>query len=88
MHNTARQNDLKVIKNLTGHGVGLSLHEAPAHVLNYFDPKDKTLLTEGMVLAIEPFYHQTHYLLQKVKMNGLLKRAIKVLLLKLSIRLS
>ncbi len=55
VHNTARQNDLKVIKNLTGHGVGLSLHEAPAHVLNYFDPKDKTLLTEGMVLAIEPF---------------------------------
>ncbi len=51
MHNTARQNDLKVIKNLTGHGVGLSLHEAPAHVLDYFDPKDKTLLTEGMVLS-------------------------------------
>ncbi len=40
-YNTARQNDLKVIKNLTGHGVGLSLHEAPAHVLNYFDPKTK-----------------------------------------------
>ena len=41
VHNTARQNDLKVIKNLTGHGVGLSLHEAPAHVLSYFDQKTK-----------------------------------------------
>ena len=44
VHATARQNDLTVIKNLTGHGVGQSLHEAPNHVMNYFDPKDKTLL--------------------------------------------
>ena len=28
VHATARQNDLTVIKNLTGHGVGQSLHEA------------------------------------------------------------
>ncbi|AKS66722.1 methionine aminopeptidase [Staphylococcus schleiferi] len=55
VHATARKNDLKVIKNLTGHGVGESLHEAPAHVLNYFDPQEKTLLKEGMVLAVEPF---------------------------------
>ena len=42
------------------------------HMYNYFDPKDKTLLTEGMVLAIEPFIsHQMHHSLQKVKMNGL-----------------
>ena len=88
VHNTARQNDLKVIKNLTGHGVGLSLHEAPTHVLNYFDPKDKTLLTEGMVLAIEPFISSNASFVTEGKMNGLLKRAIKVLLLKLSIRLS
>lgn len=55
VHNTARKNGLTVIKNLTGHGVGLSLHEDPKHVLNYFDPADKSILREGMVLAVEPF---------------------------------
>ena len=55
VHNTARKNGLTVIKNLTGHGVGRSLHEDPKHVMNYFDPADKSILREGMVLAIEPF---------------------------------
>src|SRR5699024_10279253 len=54
-HATARKNDLTVIKNLTGHGVGQSLHESPSHVMNYYDPKDKTLLKEGTVIAVEPF---------------------------------
>ena len=52
---TAMKNDLKVIKNLTGHGVGQSLHETPKHILNYYDPNEKILLKEGMVLAVEPF---------------------------------
>ncbi|WP_428416334.1 type I methionyl aminopeptidase [Phocicoccus schoeneichii] len=55
VHNTARKNGLTVIKNLTGHGIGRSLHEDPKHVMNYFDPADKSILREGMVLAIEPF---------------------------------
>lgn len=55
VHATARKNDLTVIKNLTGHGVGQSLHEAPSHVMNYYDPKDKTLLKEDVVIAVEPF---------------------------------
>lgn len=55
VHATARKNDLTVIKNLTGHGVGQSLHETPSHVMNYYDPKDKTLLKEGVVIAVEPF---------------------------------
>src|SRR5699024_8408773 len=55
VHATARKNDLTVIKNLTGHGVGQSLHESPSHVMNYYDPKDKTLLKEGTVIAVEPF---------------------------------
>src|SRR5699024_7654721 len=53
--NTAKKNGVTVIKNLTGHGVGRSLHEAPSHILNYFDPWDKDILREGMVLAFEPF---------------------------------
>src|SRR5699024_11980386 len=55
VHATARKNDLTVIKNLTGHGVGQSLHEAPSHVMNYYDPKDKTLLKEGTVIDVEQF---------------------------------
>lgn len=51
----ARQNGLTVIKNLTGHGVGRSIHEAPDHVYNYFEPWDDELLKEGMVIAFEPF---------------------------------
>lgn len=52
---TARKNGLKVIKNLTGHGVGRSLHDSPQHVMNYYDPLETQLLKEGMVLAVEPF---------------------------------
>jgi methionyl aminopeptidase len=51
----AKSHGLTVIKNLTGHGIGKSLHEEPQHILNYYDAWDKTLLKEGMVLAVEPF---------------------------------
>ena len=52
---TARQHGLTVIKNLTGHGVGRGIHEAPDHIYNYNDPWDDELLKEGMVIAFEPF---------------------------------
>lgn len=54
----AKQQGLFVIKNLTGHGIGKSLHEAPQHVLNYYDAWETTILKEGMVLAVEPFISQ------------------------------
>ena len=52
---TARQHGLTVIKNLTGHGVGRAIHEAPDHIYNYNDTSDDELLKEGMVIAFEPF---------------------------------
>ena len=52
---TARENGLTVIKNLTGHGIGRSIHEAPDHIYNYNDTWDDELLKEGMVIAFEPF---------------------------------
>ena len=55
VHKVARKNGLSVIKNLTGHGVGKSLHDAPQHIMNYFDPTNHELLKEGMVIAVEPF---------------------------------
>ncbi len=36
--------DTMLFKNLTGHGIGLSLHEAPNHILSYYDPMDNALL--------------------------------------------
>jgi methionyl aminopeptidase len=55
VNRTANQKGYTVIKNLTGHGVGRSLHEKPDHILNYFDPWDTQLLKDGMVIAFEPF---------------------------------
>jgi len=52
---TAKSKGYKVITNLTGHGVGLSLHEKPNHILNYYDPRDTDLLMNGMAIAFEPF---------------------------------
>ena len=51
----AYAHDLTVIMNLTGHGLGRSLHEEPNHVLNYYDAWDSTIMKAGMVLAVEPF---------------------------------
>jgi methionyl aminopeptidase len=52
---TARQHGLTVIKNLTGHGIGRTIHEAPDHIYNYNDTWDDELLKDGMVIAFEPF---------------------------------
>ncbi|MGH9751092.1 MAG: M24 family metallopeptidase [Candidatus Polarisedimenticolia bacterium] len=42
-----------VVRDLTGHGIGRTIHEEPA-VPNYEDPRARRPLTEGMVLAVEP----------------------------------
>lgn len=51
----AKTHQFKIIKNLAGHGVGRSLHEEPDSIVGYFEPRDTRELTEGMVIAIEPF---------------------------------
>ena len=40
-------------RNLSGHGVGLKVHEEP-HVPNFGEPGKGALLNEGEVIAIEP----------------------------------
>jgi methionyl aminopeptidase len=52
---TAKTYGFRIIENLGSHGVGRALHEAPEHIPGYFDPEDKRVLTEGMVITIEPF---------------------------------
>ncbi|MFD2443050.1 type I methionyl aminopeptidase [Bacillus sp. CGMCC 1.16607] len=55
VNQTARNHGLTVIYNLTGHGIGRSIHEAPDHIYNYYEKYDSQLLREGMVIAFEPF---------------------------------
>lgn len=51
----AKKRGYNVIYDLTGHGIGRKLHEAPTEILNYYDARDRRMLNEGLVLAIEPF---------------------------------
>ena len=42
-----------VVRELTGHGIGRRIHEPPS-VPNWADPEARTVLTEGLVIALEP----------------------------------
>jgi methionyl aminopeptidase len=48
-----RKNNYSVVRDLVGHGIGRSLHEDP-EVPNYGKRGKGFLMTEGLVLAIEP----------------------------------
>jgi methionyl aminopeptidase len=48
-----RRHGFSVLRGLCGHGVGQTIHEAP-EVPNFYDPRSRTPLTEGLVLALEP----------------------------------
>ena len=48
-----RRSGFSVIKGLTGHGVGRTIHEPPS-VPNYYDAWQRDVLTEGLVVTIEP----------------------------------
>jgi len=51
----AKKAGYKVIKNLTGHGVGRSLHEEPYEIANYPDRSNTTRFKKNSVVAIETF---------------------------------
>jgi methionyl aminopeptidase len=55
VQNEAGRRGFNVIYELTGHGIGRGLHENPKEILNFFNPGDRRVLNEGLVLAIEPF---------------------------------
>lgn len=48
-----RRHGFTVVRELCGHGVGRTIHEAPS-VPNYWDPRQRDVLTDGLVLTIEP----------------------------------
>jgi methionyl aminopeptidase len=51
----AKRSGFKVIKNLTGHGVGRSLHEAPEEIPCFYDPFNRGRFRKNSVVAIETF---------------------------------
>lgn len=51
----AKRRGLKVIKNLTGHGIGRSLHEEPSEIANYKDRTNLARFKKNSVVAIETF---------------------------------
>jgi len=55
----AKKRGYKVIKNLTGHGIGRSLHEQPGEIANYRDRFNLTRFTKNSVVAIETFISTT-----------------------------
>jgi methionyl aminopeptidase len=48
-----RRRGFSVVRELGGHGVGRTIHENPS-VPNWADPTARDILTEGLVLTIEP----------------------------------
>jgi methionyl aminopeptidase len=51
----ARAQGFKVIKNLTGHGIGRKLHEDPEEIPNYYDRFNTGRFKQNSVIAIETF---------------------------------
>lgn len=55
----AKKRGFKVIKNLTGHGIGRSLHEAPGDIANYRDRFNPARFRKHAVIAVETFIATT-----------------------------
>ena len=53
VENEVRKAGFSVLPELSGHGIGHSIHEPPI-VPNFPDPYEKGILTEGLVVTIEP----------------------------------
>jgi methionyl aminopeptidase len=53
IENEVRRQGFSVIPALCGHGVGRAIHEEPA-VPNHADARNRDVLTEGLVIAVEP----------------------------------
>ena len=55
-----RGNGYEIVRDLTGHGIGRSLHEEP-QILNYDDGIKRQKLKKNMTLAIEPMITRGSY---------------------------
>jgi methionyl aminopeptidase len=48
-----RKSGFTVVRELGGHGIGRTIHEAP-HVPNYPDPTALQIMNDGLVITVEP----------------------------------
>jgi methionyl aminopeptidase len=55
----AKKRGYKVIKNLTGHGIGRSLHEEPREIANFRDRFNLARFRKNTVVAVETFISTT-----------------------------
>lgn len=55
----AKKRGYKVIKNLSGHGIGRSLHEEPSDIANFRDRFNLSRFKKNSVVAIETFISTT-----------------------------
>ena len=53
-----RRRGFRVIRDLNGHGIGRTIHEEPS-IPNYYDPRLTGVLTEGLVITVEPIVGET-----------------------------
>lgn len=53
VHSEVHRHDFRVLRELSGHGVGATIHETPS-VPNWPAPWARTQLSEGLVITIEP----------------------------------
>ncbi|MFC4639843.1 type I methionyl aminopeptidase [Deinococcus hohokamensis] len=53
IENEVKRRGFTVLRELFGHGVGRAIHEEP-NVPNYHRPRDRQILHEGLVIAVEP----------------------------------
>lgn len=51
----AKRSGYRVIRNLTGHGIGRGLHETPHEIANYYDPYNRERFRKNSVVAVETF---------------------------------
>jgi len=65
----AKKSGYKVIRNLTGHGVGRSLHEAPDEIANYYDRFNTERFRKNSVVAVETFI-ATHSTMADTQADG------------------
>lgn len=48
-----QKDGFSVVRELSGHGIGRTIHESPS-VPNYDEPRARTKLTKGLVITVEP----------------------------------
>ncbi|MDX9970651.1 MAG: type I methionyl aminopeptidase [Candidatus Gracilibacteria bacterium] len=63
IEDTVEKEGFKIIYDLTGHGVGKTLHEPPV-VFNYYNKKEDATLKAGMTIAIEPIFSVSTHKMQ------------------------